>query len=503
MKKMKTLKYIFLAGFFLGINACSSDYLDLEPRGVILESNFYQTEENFYEALIATYDVLQWQGGDGWTMKLGLLNAVSDDTFAGGSNASDQPKWVAWDNFTMDPFLGPQLGFWEKGYAGIYRANLYLQKIGESEGLSAEFAARTTAEAKFLRAFYYFDLVRLFGNVPLITEPVSGDDLYNQTQNTPAEIYAQIEKDLTDAKNTFELPSSLTPDEYGRVTKGAVDALLGKVILFQNDESRMGEAADHFLDVINSNLYALEADFGDIFKTSNEFGIESVFEIPHSSNFAGGYGNFPNGTEGNFSVQFMGMRDYQGPTYATGWSFCPVTEKLVDFLDTDPRYEHTIIDGNLLKLQGATYTEGYQNTDYFVKKYAGLADEAATDGDPALNWGNNVIEIRYADVLLMAAEALSRSGDETAGKQYLNQVRNRAGVQPLSGTGQALLDRIFRERRRELATEGHRYFDLIRTGRAEAELGDQGFISNKHELLPIPQSEIDITEGLIIQNPGY
>jgi len=503
MKKLNIYKYSIVLLLALSIHACSTDFIDLEPRGTTLESNFYKTEENFFQALIAAYDVLQWQGGDGWTMKLGLLNAASDDTFAGGSNASDQPKWVAYDNFTLDPFLGPQLGLWDKSYTGIYRANLYLQKLEESEGLSEAFINRTEAEIKFLRAYFYFDLVRFFANVPLITAPVSGDDLYTQTQNSPEEIYTLIEQDLMDAKNSFELPATLPPAEYGRITKGAVNALLGKVILYQNDESKMNQAAGHFQDVIDANLYALEEDFGDIFKSSNEFGIESVFEIPHSTKAAGGYDIFPNGTEGNFSVQFMGMRDYIGDTYAPGWSFCPVSEKLVDLLKNDPRYEHTIIDGKLLKLQGSDYTEGYQNTDYFVKKYAPLADETAPDGDVALNWGNNVIEIRYADVLLMAAEAFARSGDETTAKQYLNQVRLRVSVQPLSGSGQALLDRILRERQRELATEGHRFFDLVRTGNAVAELGDQGFTPNKNELLPIPQSEIDITEGLIIQNPGY
>ncbi len=501
MKLNKIFTLLIITGFFTF--SCSSDFLELEPRGQELESNYYQTEDQVFEALVATYDVLQWGGTNGWTMKLGLLNAASDDTFAGGSDSGDQPSWVAWDKFTLDPFIGPQSGLWNKGYTGIYRANLVLEKLEESEGFSEAFIARTSAEAKFLRAFYYFDLVRLFGDVPLFTNTISGDAIYLQEKSPKEEIYALIEQDLTDAKNTFELPATVPPNEFGRITQGAVSALLGKVILFQNDENRMGIAAEHFQDVINSNLYALEEDFGDIFKSSNEFGIESVFEIQYSDVQSGGWENFANGTEGNYDVQFFGMRDYVGATYATGWSFCPVTPKLVDLLKNDPRYEHTIIDGNLLKLQGASYTEGYQNTDYFIRKYAPLADESAPDGEPALNWGNNVREIRYADVLLMAAEAYARSGDETTAKQYLNQVRLRVSVQPLSGSGQTLLDRILRERQRELATEGHRFFDLVRTGKAAEELADQGFTPNKNELLPIPQTEIDITEGLITQNPGY
>lgn len=497
-------QYFLLFALFIG-TSCGKEFLELEPRGTTLETNFYQNEDELFQALVATYDVLQWGGTNGWTMKEGLLNAASDECYAGGSDASDQPSWVAYDNFTLDPFLGPQLGFWQKYYTGIYRANLFLQKVEEVPEISPEFKARTIAEAKFLRAFFYFDLVRFFGNVPLIVEPLSADKIYEQVQAVPSEVYAQIEQDLNDARNTFELPATLPPDEFGRITQGAVTALLGKTILYQNNEARMAEAAGLFEEVIQSGIYSLESNFGDIFKLENEFGPESVFEIQHSNNHRGGWGNFANGTEGNYSVQFYGMRDYVGPTFAGGWSFCPITEKLVELMIVDPRFEHTIIDGAALKQQGASYTEGYQNTDFFIRKYAGLQDDRAIDGEVALNWAYNIKEIRYADVLLMAAEALARAGGDNAqATNYLNQVRIRVGLQPFTPlSGQALLDAIYRERQLELATEGHRFFDLVRTGQAANVLADQGFTPNKNELLPIPQSEIDITEGKLVQNQGY
>jgi len=503
MKKITQIISLSFVIFLL--TACGKDWLELEPRGLELESNFYETEEDVFQALVATYDVLQWGGTDGWTMKLGLLNAASDDCYAGGSDASDQPSWVAFDNFTLDPFLGPQAGLWRKGYTGIYRANLVMEKLETVEGLSDEFKARTSAEAKFLRAFYYFDLIRFFGNIPLINKVLSGDNFYTQTQADPAAVYAFIEGDLNDARNTFELPETLPSSEFGRITKGAATALLGKVILFQNDESRMADVAAIFEEVINSGVYDLEQDFGEIFKNSNEFGIESVFEINHSSNQRGGYGNFGNGdTEGNYSVQFFGMRDYVGPLYANGWSFCPISEELVDLMQNDPRFPHTIIDGNMLRQQGASYSEGYQNTNYFIRKYAGLQDDVALDGEPALNWGNNIREIRLADVYLMAAEAHNRSGNDAQARTYLNRVRTRVGMQPSSGiSGNVLLEVIYRERQIELATEGHRFFDLIRTGKAGEVLGSQGFTAGKNEVLPIPQTEIDITEGNLNQNSGY
>lgn len=501
---MKNLyKGIFLTSLIFCVS-CGSDFLELEPKGTELETNFYQTEEEIFQGLVATYDVLQWGGTNGWTMQLGLLNAASDETFAGGSDASDQPNWVAYDNFTLDPFLGPQSGIWNKNFTGIYRANLVLEKVAALDDLPDEFVARTVADAKFLRAFFYFDLVRFFKNVPLITSVLTGDELYTQVQATESEVYAQIEQDLNDAKNTFELPSTLPADEFGRITKGAVNALLGKVILYQNDESRMDECAAIFEEVINSGIYALEVDYSTIFNSTNEFGVESVFEIQHSGAQRGGWGNFSNGTEGNYNVQFFGMRDYVGPTFDVGWSFCPVTEKLNETLKGDPRHEHTIIDGNLLRTQGASYTEGYQNTNYFIRKYAGLQSDRALDGEPALNWNTNIREIRFADVLLMAAEAHARSGNDATARDYLNQVRRRVFLQPVgSASGQLLLDVIFRERQLELATEGHRFFDLVRTGRAMDELSDQGFTPNKNEVLPIPQVELDISEGNLVQNQGY
>jgi len=501
---MKHLKYSLFALVVLALfSACTADWLELQPRGQKLEANFYQTEEEIFEGLVAAYDVLTWGGTNGWTMKLGLLNAASDDTYAGGSDASDQPAWVAYDQFNLDPFLGPQSGLWNKGYTGIYRANLVMEKAELLEGIDPTFRNRTVAEAKFLRAFYYFDLVRFFENVPLIERVLSGDELYTQTQAPSSEVYALIEEDLRSVLNTVELPITVPANELGRITQGAAKALLGKVIIYQNDNGRMDEAADLLEEVINDGVYALEADYGDIFSNNNEYGVESVFEISFSGAARGGWDRFSNGTEGNYNVQFFGMRDYVGPDFATGWSFCPVTEKLAEKLAGDPRYEHTIIDGVALQAQGASYTAAFQNTDFFIRKYAGLEAEKATDGEPALNWSKNVREIRLADVYLLAAEARARNNEDMIARGHLNKVRSRVGLQPVSGTGDALLNLIYDERQKELATEGHRFFDLVRTGRAVTELADRGYVDGVHNVLPIPQSEIDISEGNIKQNNGY
>lgn len=511
MKNIHKIKMFLLCCFLVSAFSCKNDFLEQPIIGSDLAEDFYKTDEHFFQALVATYDVMQWGGTkSNWIMTVGLLNAASDDCFAGGSDISDQPAWVAYDAFNLDPFLGPQEGIWAKYFVGVFRANVVLDRIETAPEVTPVFKERTIAEAKFLRAFFYFDLMRFFKNVPLFTSELTGDEVDNVKQAPPAEVWAQIEQDLKDAINSPVLPETVPPNELGRITKGAASALLGKVILFQNDESRMAEAAGHLEDVINSGLYDLEADYGDIFKNENEFGIESVFEIQFSGNRPGDWGccfasgPTQNPTEGNFAVQFFGIRDFSGDVYAPGWGFCPVTPDLVDFMNGDPRYEHTILDGNALKLTGASYTEGYQNTDYFIKKYAPTIEGQATDGVIPLGWSENIREIRYADVLLMAAEALVRSGgDEGTARAYINKVRQRVSLQPFPGSvsGQTLLDLIYRERRMELATEGHRFFDLVRTNRAAETL--QGFQAGVHEILPIFQTEIDLSEGGLIQNPGY
>ena len=501
---MKMLKYKIglIIAVIMGSISCSKDIIELSPTGTVLESNFYKTETELFQGLVAAYDPLGF--ATNFTMKMGLLNAASDDTHAGGSDASDQPSWVAYDKFTIDPNLGPQAGLWSKNYTGIYRANLIIEKSeGTVTGLTADKKARYVAEAKFLRAYYYFDLVRWFGNVPLITATPAADAIYKQTQSAPAAVYAQIEKDLKEAVATSQLPETLAADELGRITKGAAKALLGKVILFQNSNARMGEAATLFEDIINSNAYALEKNYADIFKPDNKFGKESIFEIYSSGNRKGDWGLGIDGNEGNKDVQFCGMRDYVGATYANGWSFCPVSLDLVNFMQNDPRFAATVIDGKALKATGASYTAGYQNTDYFIKKYSPLAAFKATSGEPALNWGYNIKEIRLADVLLMAAECFNRSGNDAKAQTYLNRVRARVALSAKNSTGATLLQDIYDERRLELATEGMRFWDLIRTNKAATVLSNQGFKAGKHEFLPIPQSEVDIMQGAFKQNQGY
>jgi hypothetical protein len=177
---------------------CKKDFLDVKPVARELEINYYRNEAQAFEALVSVYDALQWNDQGGFTMFRLLLTVASDECLAGGSDASDQPSWVAWDQFGTNPNLGPQTGFWRKNYKGIYRANLFLEKINQIADASPEFKARTSAEAKFLRAKFYLDLVQLFGNVPLITKTLNPSEYYTIKQETPEVVFNQIEKDLLD-----------------------------------------------------------------------------------------------------------------------------------------------------------------------------------------------------------------------------------------------------------------------------------------------------------------
>lgn len=472
--------------------------MELEPRGTQLESNFYKNQDELFQGLVAVYDVMQWGNSGGYTMKQPLLTVASDEAFAGGSNASDQPSWVAYDAFTLDPFLGPQVGLWQKGYTGIYRANLFLEKVEGVTGIDASFKSRTIAEAKTLRAYFYFDLVRWFGKIPLILASIPTSELYSEVQVAPAAVYTQIEKDITEA--IPGLPVAIPAAEKGRLSAGAAKAILGKTMLFQNNNARMTEAAQLFNEVNTSGVYQLLPNFGDIFNPSNAFSAESILEIAHSNNAAWGDWGWINGGEGNVAPQFVGMADYNGTTFSAGWGFAPISPELVSAMTGDPRLEHTIIDGNALRAGGATYNERFQNTNYFVKKYAPMQTFRSPVGVAELNWPYNEIEIRLADTYLLEAEAILRGGGDAArAGLLLNTVRGRVGLPAVAVT----LDNVYKERRLELATEGHRFFDLIRTGQAAAVLGPLGFITGKHEVLPIPQGEIDVTQGVLIQNPNY
>lgn len=481
--------------------SCKKSFIELQPKGEQLESNYYQNPDQAFAGLIAAYNPVGMEvGGSDNTYidKLGALNCASDECYAGGGSSTDMVFWQVWNNYTLTGAVGPQAGFWDRNYTGINRCNVLLEKLPGVPGLSAALLQRYTAEAQFLRAYYYFDLVRLFKNIVLTVTPIATGDIYTQVQAKPADVYAQIEKDLQAA--IPNLPATVASTDYGRATKGAALALLGKAIIYQNNNSRMQEAAGYLEQVNTSPNYHLLPNYADIFSPDNKFNAESIFEIYHSAALNAGWGNWPNFL-GNIYTQMTGPRTYTGPLYwSGGWSFNPVMASFATAMKTDPRYGATIanIDSIVAAAPGRSYIAGYMNTGYFINKYAPLAKYVSGTGQIELNFPNDEIEIRLADTYLLEAEALIRGGgDASKALSYLSAVRARVGLPPVPAT----LDNIYNERRFELATEGHRWFDLVRTGQAPTVLASKGFKAGVHEILPIPLAELNNTK--LVQNPGY
>lgn len=504
--KRKYIPAILLFTASLLSGACSKSFLEVKPTGTNLEANYYRNQTEAFNGLIAVYDVVGWQGG-GFVTKTATMDAGSDDHFAGGGGPNDITDFQVFSNYTLNPATGPQGELWKAGFSGIFRANVLLEKLPDVP-MDENLKKRYVAECKFLRAFFYFDLVRLFKNVPLFTTPVSTKDMYNVTQASPEDVYKQIEQDLKDAAAETNLPDQVTVStEGGRATKGAVHALLGKVYLF---EKNWAAAATELQEVngtpgqMNAKYgYQLLSNFADLWQASAvlKFNSESIFEVAHSSMSGGGWSCIAC-TEGNVLNIISGPRSYTlttgstAPGFEAGYGFLIVTQDLATTMKGDPRFNATIIDMDSLVTAGAaTYGASYNNTGFFLRKYVGYkAWESTGPGDIPLNFPQNLYEIRLADTYLMEAEALANSGDNgLAGSRayaLLNAVRARVGLTPLPAT----LDNIYKERRLELAGEGHRWFDLVRWGKAADILGPRGFVAGKNEILPVPLLELSNTK---------
>ncbi|MDX6190733.1 RagB/SusD family nutrient uptake outer membrane protein [Flavobacterium sp. Fl-318] len=510
--KLIRFKQSFIAfGVLLTLGACDTDEkLEVKGDGVVYEDNFYRNETEAYSGLVAAYDKLGKFAGAMENAPLLFLNSASDDFFAGGGGSDDQPGLQVASNYTVSPANIPP-AIWADYYKGVARCNIMLIKL---PGIPMDTAKkiRFAAEVKALRAYYYFDLVRMFKNIPLILTQLTKDEIPLVMQAKPEDVYVQIEKDLNEA--IPDLPMTLPPAELGRFTKGAATALLGKVYLYDNKKT---QAAVELAKVngtpggTSSYGYKLMPAFADLWNHANKFNTESIFEITYTDKSNADWGNFERGDdEGNVAAQLMGIRDYSRkpkgidallPNYINGWGFMVVTPQLVAVLKDDPRYASTIFNAAAARgvdnddVNGLiTYKDSYQETGYHFIKYAAFNADIKP-GNPFLNFGINTYIIRLADTYLLEAEALGGTGARA--QALLDAVRLRAGLTAVPVSIPAILA----ERRLELAGEGHRWFDLVRTGEAAAKLAFKGFQANKNEAFPIPYSEFNNTK--IVQNTGY
>jgi hypothetical protein len=496
---------ICIIAILIFATSCDKKFLDVDPKAIQLESSYYKTTEQLFNGLIAAYDPISWEGTTAASYtSFVFFVAAGDECYSGGSTAIDIPPIQAMNNYTLDAATGPQLVFWQQYYTGVARSNVVIAKSAETiAGVPDSARTRYAAEAKILRAYYYFSLVRMFKNIPLYIKPLEKEEIYNVTQAKPEDVYAQIEKDLQEAIAEASLPDKVpTATEGGRFTRGTAKALLGKVYLY---EKKWADAAQVLSEVneipggANAYGYKLLAKFSDVFRPDNEFNSEAILEICHTAKAGSRFG--PGSLmEGMITSLLVGPRTYSGAVYVFGWGACPVIPAFYDYMRTDPRYGATIANvDSLVALGQASYVPGYLNTGKFIQKFAPLKKFRPVGvSAPQLNYPQNYIEIRLADTYLMEAEALVQGGGDIArAATLLNAVRARVGLAPIAAT----LDNIYNERRLELATEGHRWFDLVRTGQAPTVLAFKGFKANKNEVLPIPLFELNNTK--LVQNPGY
>ena len=493
---MQKSKYLVFSLLFLF--SCQKDLLEKTPIIGVTEDNFYKTEADAISAVNGAYAALQFELTPAGHFRWFWGDIMSDDSVKGGSGANDQPMLAALENFqgpTNTEFLEAE---WAANYEGIYRANVVLERVPPIE-MDEVKKAQVLGEAKTIRAWFHFLQVTYFGNVPLVDRVLSPSE-YGIGQSTPAEIYAFLETDLKEAVATLPLKSEYPLEDIGRITKGTAQGLLLKVYLFQ---SKWQEAKAIAEDIINSGEYNLVADYSNIFTSGGENNEESIFEIQYMNASGGNWGR-NNANEGTFSNVFQRPRGQ-----FEGFGFNLPTQDFVDefFKEglEDPRLKATVFrEGDLMGDRGLFTKEatGFPH-DFYPKKYFSNKAEEAPFGDPNPNGGSNDRVIRYADVLLMHAEAAFHTGDEAAAKSSLNKVRQRVSMRAITASGPALLEAIYHERRVELGLEGHRFFDLVRTGRAAAVLGPLGYRDEIHKILPIPDSKIQASNGALNQNPGY
>lgn len=492
--RMRPNIYKFLplgfAAIVLLTPSCKKSFLDVPPQGQQPSQQFWQSEADATKAINAAYaNLREWKQV---AFAAIAIESLGSDDAEKGSDPSDATFLNKFDNFTATSTEGQILDFWTGQYQEINLANQVLDNV-PGISMSDALKQRYLAEAKFLRAYAYFRLVRAFGDVPLrLTVPKTAAD-YNIPRSPKADVYAAIEKDLNEAIGV--LPPTYPAAEIGHATKGAAQALLAKVEMY---EGKWSDVLNLTNAIIASGLYSLSPNYEQLFRIPNENNSESVFEIQAKY--------VPNNCDQSNS-QYSQVQGVRGVARG-GWGFNVPTADLANAYETgDPRRDATIIFRGETTPEGDNVPTTVPNPMYNQKSYVPFTD--ATNQNCNEGSEQNVRVIRYAEVLLMNAEAANETGNQTLAKESLNKVRARArggntAILPdVTTNDQAQLRlAIWNERHYELAMEFDRYFDVIRQGRAAEIFGPKGW-TEKNKVWPIPQNEIDVSAGVLTQNPGY
>lgn len=503
---MKKISLILCSALLLGLGACEDD-LDQAPISEASAANFFRNTEDFQLAVNGVYNTL-----GGYPVRaLNLSEVRSDNIYAPG--VSGVRDWNPVNNFEKTLATNPLIAdAWNANYNGILRANTVLDKINETAVPDAETRNRFIGEAKFLRAFFYFDLVRLFGRVPLFDRVVTPTEALEIPRSSVEDVYALIMSDLEDA--ITKLPGSYNASNKGRATAHAARGLLALVHLTRSgpeihpDGPTLGvneydKALSLLNEVINSGQYGWVNNYASIFSYTNENNPDIVFDVQAIGGNAGDVGvgsilpseMYEELYARAVGIPFPGGIPIDGPK-------TPSTDLINSYPADDVRDDFSILP-SYNDPSGALV-----NRAQFVKFL-----DLSQAGVDRFNWSINFPVLRYTDILLLKAEAILRGasgGSQSEVDAIVNDVRARAGLDPVSNVD---LDMLLEERRREFAAEGLRWHDLVRTGKVIEVMNAWDAVedaSNKINtvtandiIYPIPQTQLDVKKGLYEQNPGY
>ncbi|MCT4586761.1 MAG: RagB/SusD family nutrient uptake outer membrane protein [Carboxylicivirga sp.] len=512
MKRYNQLLVVFIA-LATSLLSCD-DFLDQPVLGKQVLDNYFVNEDECLKALSACYASLSPE--DWWENDVFYLvgDICSDDAFKGNSLEGDQRDFGYLARFNITPQNEWIQYKWQYSYEQIYRTNLVIKNVPEAP-VSDDFKAKVVGEARFLRAYAYFELVKNFGGVPLLTEPLTVDDP-RQARVAASLIWEQIEKDLDAAAQVLPERSGQDATNLGRATRGAALAYLVKAYVYQEKWAEAEQLAKE--QIIAKGEYNLNDPFDRVWNVNNPNGKGSIFEIQTV---------FSTTLDAGTALPVFTRSRADG-----GWGFCTPSSHLDNFMAGDPRRDATIIK------QGDKVGDDYDSYDTNLsenesgrtnrKYYVVLADRPSQSEHTRTPL--NHILFRYADLLLLHAEAAWHNNNFGEAQNSVNAVRNRVGLGPIASSGDDLLLDIYKERRMELAMEGHRYYDLKRqkglkypnsprlrevmedfvdynlNSNTDYDSGNSAgslFNENVHVLFPVPQVEIDLSEGLITQNSGY
>ncbi len=506
--KKAIIRILTLALFGFGLNSCNN--LDQTPLDKVVGETFYKTKTDFDGAVLAGYSSIQdfWgtstetlsERGEFWVMSTVITDDVEADASRNPENSS-----LNFDRLLVTSTDVAVAAIYSQIYEGILRANIVIEEVQNENELTDAEKKVFDAEAKFLRAFFHFQAMKIYGTPPLaigVNKEIFNQALPNATKD---ELFASILSDFQAAADN--LPASRTGGELGRATSWAAKAFIGKVNVWKKD---WASAISSFEDVINNGPYALEANYGDVFAYDNENNIESIFEIqyggPYSDDnlwvFDDTHSEAFKASQGTGRTWYWDAAN-GAPGGKLGW-WVP-SQDLVDAYEAgDIRLTESIYqDGDTYYttdgFAGVPYDPAWSSTGYTIKKYRGARNVVSENHAPNLQADfNNERWFRFAELKLLYAEALLESGRAADATVQINDIRNRAGLADLSAT--ATIADLQQEKRVELAFEPHRWFDIVRW-----DIGSTVFTNwdSKLEVFPFPQAEIDRSGGILKQNTGY